>query len=354
MARRMFAAAVFLCGLALAGLDALAKGPEIEIPFKAKAGDTFKVRVTVMERESENGAVQKEQIRSSNYDGRIETITKDGYRISWTSRGGESKIVADKKGTLAAQQQSLKAINKAFSGQATTVETLADGTPIRISDWAATSQKLAGLLRTALTEVMEKAVADQKTDAPAEKIKEFVNGQVNAIIQNLILRHDERSAVVLLEEMGMLASIQHRKLAVGEPFVEEQRAPATFGDGTVGRKDSITLTKLDRQKDEAFFTWKSEFDGNQMREFILPIVRQQFEAGLALQPEDKREEARKNFEAELGGLTINRTDTGTGVVRISTGWAKRVEQNSRTETSGSGGGQVSEKRRTVEVFSKAR
>ena len=333
---------------AIIGVALIAAGPAvaqaqhktIDLPFIANEGQEFAVKITTVEKKTVQDEVTEHSSHTSTYDGQIVKANSNGYVIGWIAKSLDWEILADKRGTVAMKARLAREAGNAFKDIPTVFEANAAGTPVLIHDWPATSKKLVAVMRDGLNNALRERLASASSSKPKEEVEAAVKSQVDQLLKTMILRHDERSAVILFEEAALIGSAQHRSWLLGVPSEDATLAPSLLSDANVPRKSKVTLRRYDTQKDEAEVIWSNIYDPAVLRTFAWDVIQAQSKA--AKLDSEKLTALKTVFDT----ANFTRTDGGRAIISIKDGWTRHIELTVRTV------GEVPGQPKTEEVKSK--
>lgn len=311
--------ALSLASAATVESSAETKSPAIELPFRASAGDRFSVKVSTATRKTSGGQETYHKSTTITYDGHIQVADPNGYVISWTEKSGERKILADRDGTAAKEVKIAEELAKGFKDLPIVFEATKTGTPVRIRNWWPMAKHMAEFMRENLTRDQRALLASKGTNKSAQELDTIAASQVEQIIQMLILRHDDRSAVVYLEDAIVVGNMQHRAWQRDKAFEEEVAAPNPFSDAGIPAKNRLTLLRYDKSASEAEVVWTSQYDPPAIKSAAMAVTEAQLKAANA--PAEQVEEARKAIDS----TTTTRADEIRALISIKDGWARRIE-----------------------------
>lgn len=343
--------AVGAVAVATGATAGLAGQAGVAIPFAAQAGDRFAVTAVVEEQRLVAGAKESHVVRRARYDGRIEAVSAAGYRIGWTLKAFDTEVKHDATGHQPAVLAALRSANAAFMNKEIVFETDAAGAPMRIIGWDQLKPVFAAAMQTAIEDVITKAVMKRQPEAKPDVVAGIAAQQGRKLVEAVIVRHDDRTAVDLFHEATIVAAVQGTKLVPATPTVVTDKVTGSLTEGNIGRKTTFTLAERGGPAAPARITWSTTFDEAALREAAANSVRKQLrEAMAAVTDAGLREEVTKKFEEQIKSIAVKRTDSGRGTVDAGTGWAREVVHDTRIETSQLGNpDDVREKTSTITI-----
>ncbi|MFM9850760.1 MAG: hypothetical protein ACKVP3_26995 [Hyphomicrobiaceae bacterium] len=332
--------------IALTSIGAQAQRKISDLPFVAKEGQQFTVKIKTVEKKTAQGEVTEHSSRTSINDGQIVKADPDRYLISWTGKSLDWEIFADKQRAAAMKARVSREVDDAFKNIAIVFETDATGTPVLIRDWHAMSRKLTAVMRDGLNNALQERFANVAGKSK-EEMDTIIKTQVDQILQTMILRHDERTAIILFEEAALIGSAQHRSWQLGIPSEDTSLAPSLLSDANVPRKSKVTLKRHDKAKDEAEVTWSNTYDPAVLRAFAWDVTVAQLKT--AKLDSEKIDAFKKVFDKS----NFTRTDGGRAIISIRDGWVRHIEINVHTAGEVPGQPKVEElKSKVVEIAKK--
>lgn len=312
--------------------SALQADETINLPFKAEAGDEYRLTVQRTEKRLKGDDPVSQVETNAAYDARIVEKLSEGYVMAWKQTAYDRKVLEDKTGAEAQKAETQRAISESLRNLEISFETNAAGVPVRIVGWSEVSKTIAVAFREHLKKGLiarleGPALAAGKTK---EEVEAAAQAQVDAVIGALILRHDERTAVVLLEEALLVAGVQNQSLPLGKKVDWSAVAPSLLSEQGVSYESIGALERLDKATSEAEITWTNTYNPDQLRAQALDLIKNQLAASKQV-PQDKVDE----ILSTLSKLEVSRVDTGKALIGIEDGWTRSVEYvkrvNSRLE-----------------------
>ena len=315
-----------------AGPPALAEAPLVA--FRASVGETFKVSVEIEDRRLRDTTLEAHVKRHLTYDGRIVAVEPDGrgYRIGWTLRTVSSEILIDTTGNQPLVLAGALSASQGLMNRELVMVTNADGKPLRLLDWEQHKAAVAPVVQRAFEDVITKSVLARRPDADPQAIASIAAKQGEALVAGLVLKHDDASAVALVDEATTLALVQGLHLSPGKPLSIKDTVSGPITAGEVAR--TATYTLMPRSDNGLLrITWTTSFDKAALQAAAGEAIRRQLADALAsVDSESIKEEVKRKFDAHIASIKVERSDTGEGDVDPKSGWALRVVRRTRTQT----------------------
>lgn len=195
------------------------------------------------------------------------------------------------------------------------------------------SERLATIMREEFTSALLKQIEARAKAAgkSSEEIAAIVKANVDSAINLTVLRHDERSAIVLFEEAYLIGGLQNLALPLGKETNWTGDAPSLLSEQSVPFESTVTLKRANEASGEAEIGWVNTFSAEHLKEQVLSVVRSQLEANQAISKE-KREE----ILAAVAKSELSRVDTGNAIVGLADGWVRSLHYLKRVRSTPSG------------------
>ena len=313
---------VTTCLVLTLSASALQADEVVNLSFKAKAGDEYGLAVQTVEKRLKGNETVSQVETNAAYDARIVEKLPEGYIMAWKQTAYDRKIIEDKTGAEAQKAETQRAINESLRNLEISFETNSAGIPVKVLDWPSLSKKLASMFheqvtKTLISRLEGPALAAGKT---REEIEAAAKAQADAMVQMLVLRHDEKTAVVFLEEAFLVAGVQDQSMPLGKEVDWKAKAPSFLSDDGVSFDSSGMLQRLTEESGEAEITWTSRYNSDELKAHVVALVRNQLTANKQL-TQDKIDEALAIFNK----LEVSRLDTGKAIIGSEDGWTRSVD-----------------------------
>lgn len=305
------------------GMVGAAEPDIVEIPLRAKVGDQFTITTTLEQQGRQGGNLVQRYVLTSVDAARVDAVLPTGYRMVWTGHSATGRVILDKTGGAAATIESALQIGKIFRGVPVAVETDASAKPVRMIDWQPTSQKLADAFGSVLTTSLRKTLRN----IPEAERESRIKASVDQTIRALIMRHDERSATVLLIPQQLLGNIQHMRWTRGKPAKTNSVGTSFLTEQNPTSLATSQLTRLDESAGIAEVRISHVFDSAKLTEISKAVMRQNARAAASAEPDaGKRAKLLQDVEKQLASLTMSRTDNIRATIDLKSGWVRTFEE----------------------------
>lgn len=280
-------------------------GQLVKIPFTARSGDKFDVRVWRSQTASQANKPPVETSSSYEYEGEIIAAIPAGYRVRWVLRKGEinepdpvSKGIKDE-------------LLRLFLNYPIDFETNEAGVPVRLLGWDELLQKFLPAVRS----YVQKAERSPEQTALALRATDAI----------FVGQSAESAVSIFLEEAQLIGAAQHKALPLRQAMVVESKEPNWLSGGLIDAKTTWTMTRYDRAVGEAEIHAVMTLDPDSaiegMRGFMRQLVMRTAPSVSTEELDSVMKEA--SFELSAGSET-------SIVIGLPDGWATKVASSKAT------------------------